>query len=172
VGLVGIDGIGTTTSTLLDDNLLIVNNTNTGTTNLFIKTTGGDGDFSSANVNSIVVGADLGPLDDLTIASGALVVTAFDQTNDLDLIAKSSASNVNSVRITVQDNAAAGVDGDLAGGLKLTTFATGTLTNNDANSAAILGAVSATGTALTLASGTQGFTASSITSLKTVHLVD
>lgn len=161
VGLVGIDGIGTTTSTLLDDNLFVVTNTNTGTTTLFIKTTGGDADFSQANVNSIVVGADLGPLDDLTLASGALVVTAFDQTNDLDLIAKNSASNVNSVRITVQDNAAAGVDGDLAGGLKLTTFATATLTNNDANSAAILGAVSATGTALTLASGTQGFTASS-----------
>ena len=162
VGLVSIDGIGTTTtSTTADDNLLVVSNANSGTTTLWIKTTGGDADFSQANVNSIVVGADMGPLDDLTLASGALLVTAADQTNDLDVIAKNSASNTNSVRITVQDNAAAGVDGDLAGGLKLTTFATATLTNSDSNSQALFGAVAATGTALTIAGGTQGFSASS-----------
>jgi hypothetical protein len=171
LSLVGVDGLGTaTTGTTADDNLLVVSNANSGTTTLWVQTSGGDADFSQANVNSIVLGTGMGPSDDLTIATNALIVTAADQANDLDIIAKNSGSATNTVRITVQDNATAGVDGDLAGGLKLTTFATATLTNNDANAQAGLGAVNASGTALTIAAGTQGFAESSTINLGTADL--
>lgn len=171
VSLVGIDGLGTaTTGTTADDNLLVVTNANSGTTTLWVKTTGGDADFSQANVNSIVLGAGMGTADDLTVATGALIVTAADQANDLDIIAKNSSGNSNSVRVTVQDNGTAGVDGDLTGGLKLTTFATATLTNNDANAQAGLGAVNAAGTALTIAAGTQGFAETSTINLGSASL--
>lgn len=171
VNLVGIDGLGTaTTGTTADDNLLVVTNANSGTTTLWVKTTGGDADFSQANVNSIVLGAGMGVSDDLTVASNALIVTAADQANDVDIIAKNSSGTTNTVRIAVQDNGAAGVDGDLTGGLTLTTFATATLTNNDANAQAALGPVNASGTALTIAAGTQGFAESSTINLGTAIL--
>ena len=161
VSLVAIDGLGTaTTGTTADDNVLTVVKGNGGTTDIFIKTTGGDADFSAAIVSSIIVGAALAAADDLTVASDALIVSAADQTSDIDIIAKNSAAANNNVLIAVKDNAAAGVTGHLTGGLKLTTFATATLTNNDTNGQATLGPVAANGTALTIAAGTQGFTAS------------
>jgi hypothetical protein len=171
VSLVSIDGLGTaTTGTTADDNVLTVIKGNSGTTNIWIKTTGGDADFSSAIVSSVIVGADLTANDELTVASNALVVTAADQTADLDIIAKNSSATDNHVQIAVQDNAAADVTGDLTGGIKLTTFATATLTNNDANGQAALGAVAANGTALTIATGTQGFAASGAINLNTGNL--
>ena len=172
VSLFAIDGLGTaTTGTTADDNVLTVIKGNSGTTNIWIKTTGGDADFSSAIVSSVIVGAALGATDDLTVASGALIVNAADQlVQDLDIIAKNSTAANNSVQIAVQDNAAAGVTGHLTGGLKLTTFATATLTNNDANGQATLGPVAASGTALTIASGTQGFTETSSINLNTANL--
>ncbi len=159
VSLVAIDGLGTaTTGTTADDNLLTVIKGNSGTTDIWIKTTGGDADFSAAIVSSVIVGAALTSTDDLTVASGALIVNAFDQTSDLDIIAKNSSATNNAVSIAVRDNAAASVVGNLAGGIKLTTFATATLTNNDANGQATLGPVTALGTNFTIAAGTQGFT--------------
>ena len=161
VSLVAIDGLGTaTTGTTADDNVLTVIKGNSGTTDIFIKTTGGDADFSAAIVSSIIVGAALAAADDLTVATDALIVNAADQTSDIDIIAKNSTATNNNVFIAVKDNAAAGVTGHLTGGLKLTTFATATLTNNDTNGQATLGPVAANGTALTIAAGTQGFTAS------------
>ena len=155
VGLVGIDGLGTaTTATTTDDNLFLVTNSNSGTTSLWIKSTGGDADFSQANVNSIVLGAGMGPSDDLTVKSGAVLVIAVDQSNDLDIIGKVAGS---SVSIEVQDNATSNVDGDISGGFKLTNFTSATLTNKDANAQAYVGSILAPNTALTIASGTQGF---------------
>lgn len=173
VSLVAIDGLGTaTTGTTADDNLLTVIKGNSGTTDIWIKTTGGDADFSSAIVSSIIVGAALTSTDDLTVASGALIVNAADQTSDLDIIAKNSSGSSNTVSIAVKDNAAASVVGNLAGGIKLTTFATATLTNNDANGQATLGPVTALGTNFTIAAGTQGFTqvANSAINLNTGNL--
>ena len=174
VSLVAIDGLGTsTTSTTADDNLLTVSNGNSGTTNIYIKTTGGDADFSSAIVSSIIVGADLSATDDFTVASNALIVTAADQTSDLAIIAKNGSAGDNAVQIAVKDNSASGVTGHLTGGLTLTSFATATLTNNDANGQANLGSVTALGTALTIAAGTQGFapaTSSSAINLNTANL--
>ena len=173
VSLVAIDGLGTaTTGTTADDNLLTVIKGNSGTTDIWIKTTGGDADFSSAIVSSIIVGAALTSTDDLTVASGALIVNAADQTSDLDIIAKNSSGSSNTVNIAVKDNAAANVVGNLAGGIKLTTFATATLTNNDANGQATLGPVTALGTNFTIAAGTQGFTqvANSAINLNTGNL--
>jgi hypothetical protein len=57
------------------------------------------------------------------VASNALIVNAYDQTSDLDIIAKNSSATDNTVRIAVKDNGAAGVTGNLGGGIKLTTFA-------------------------------------------------
>jgi hypothetical protein len=174
VSLVAIDGLGTaTTTTTADDNLLTVIKGNSGSTDIWIKTTGGDADFSSAIVSSIIVGAALQANDDLTVASGALIVNAADQlVQDLDIIAKNSTAANNTVQIAVKDNAAAGVTGHLTGGLNLTTFATATLTNNDVNAQATLGPVVTTlpGTALTIASGTQGFTETSSINLRTSNL--
>jgi hypothetical protein len=171
VSLVGIDGLGTaTTGTTADDNVLNVVKGNSGTTDIFIKTTGGDADFSSAIVSSVIVGAALTSSDDLTVASNALIVNAYDQTSDLDIIAKNSSATDNTVRIAVKDNGAAGVTGNLGGGIKLTTFATATLTNNDANGQATLGAIAANGTALTIATGTQGFAETGAINLNTGNL--
>lgn len=171
VSLVGIDGLGTaTTGTTADDNVLNVVKGNSGTTDIFIKTTGGDADFSSAIVSSVIVGASLTSSDDLTVASNALIVNAYDQTSDLDIIAKNSSATDNTVRIAVKDNGAAGVTGNLGGGIKLTTFATATLTNNDANGQATLGAIAANGTALTIATGTQGFAETGAINLNTGNL--
>ena len=161
VGLDDIDGLGTATTDTADDNLLTVANTSTGTVNILVTTTGGDADFSSANVANIELSANLGPNDDLTVTSNASVVSAFDQTNDLELKAKNPAATNNTVRISIKDDVATGVTGDLAGGITLTNFATATLTNNDASNSAGLGAVAASGTTLTIASGVQGFVASS-----------
>jgi hypothetical protein len=165
VSLVGIDGLGTaTTSDTTDDNLFEVSNANSGITTLWIKSTGGDADFSMANVNSIVVGAAMGPANDLTVKSGAVLVVAVDQTNDLDIISKLPGGSVD---IGIKDNATAGVSGDLTVGLKLTDFAKATLTNNDLNAQADIGPVFAPGTALTIASGTQGFVETSSIYLST-----
>ena len=161
VGLDDIDGLGTSTPTTADDNLLTVVNTSTGTVNILVTTTGGDADFSAANVANIELDANMGVNDDLTVATNTSIVSAFDQTNDLELKAKTPSDLNNTVRISIKDDLAAGVTGDLAGGLTLSNFATATLTNNDASTAAGLGAVSASGTTLTIASGVQGFTASS-----------
>ena len=161
VGLDDIDGLGTATTDTADDNLLTVVNTSSGTVNILVTTTGGDADFSSANVTNIELDANLGPNDDLTVTSNASVVSAFDQTNDLELKAKNPAALNNTVRISIKDDVATGVTGDLIGGMTLTNFATATLTNNDASTAAALGAVAASGTTLTIASGVQGFVASS-----------
>ena len=161
VGLDDIDGLGTATTDTADDNLLTVNNTSSGTVTILVTTTGGDADFSSANVTNIQLDANLGPNDDLTVTSNASVVSAFDQTNDLEIKAKNPAATNNTVRISIKDDVATGVTGDLAGGITLTNFATATLTNNDASNAAGLGAVAASGTTLTIASGVQGFVASS-----------
>ena len=172
VSLVGIDGLGTaTTGTTADDNLLYVSKANSGTATIWIKTTGGDADFSQAIVTSIVVAAALTSSDDLTVANGALVVVAADQSSDLSLIAKNSlTASTNSVQIAVQDNAISNVDGDLTGGLTLAYFGSATLTNNDANSQAVLGPVAASGTALTIAAGTQGFSETSTISLGSANL--
>lgn len=165
VSLVGIDGLGTaTTSDTTDDNLFEVSNANSGITTLWIKSTGGDADFSMANVNSIVVGAAMGPANDLTVKSGAVLVVAVDQTNDLDIISKLPGGDV---KIEIKDNATANVSGDLTGGLKLTDFTSATLTNKDSNAQAVIGPVFAPGTALTIASGTQGFVETSSIYLST-----
>jgi hypothetical protein len=161
VGLDDIDGLGTSTTDTADDNLLTVVNTSSGIVNILVTTTGGDADFSSASVSNIELAANLGPNDDLTVTSNASIVSAFDQTNDLELKAKNPAALNNTVRISIKDDLATGVTGDLAGGLTLSNFATATLTNNDASTAAGLGAVAASGTTLTIASGVQGFVASS-----------
>ena len=176
VGLAGIDGLGTsTTSDTTDDNLFIVSNANTGSTTLWIKSNGGDADFSRANVNSIVVGTAMASADDLTLANtGALVVVAVDQTSDLELIAKNAATKTtNSVNVAIKDNGAANVDGDLAFGLKLTSFGTATLTNNDINAASSIGAISATDTTVfNIASGTQGFTETSTIALASTGILN
>jgi hypothetical protein len=165
VGLDDIEGLGSSTIPTDDDNLLTVSNTSTGTVNLWIKHSGGDADFSAVSVSSIVLGTDLSITDDLTIASGTSIVSAADQTYDLALIAKNASNTNNSVSISVQDNSTANVTGDLTGGITLTSFKTATLTNNDTNAAAYVGAISASGTDLTIASGTQGFIESSTISL-------
>ena len=170
VGLDDIDGLGTATTDTADDNLLTVVNTSTGILNILVTTTGGDADFSSANVTNIELNANMGPNDDLTITSNASVVSAFDQSNDLELKAKNPAALNNTVRISIKDDLIAGVTGDLTGGLTLSNFATATLTNNDASTAAGLGAVAASGTALTIASGVQGFVESSSINLGTATL--
>ena len=162
VGLDDIDGLGTATPDTADDNLLtVVNTTTAGTVNIMVTTTGGDADFSAANVANIELNANLGVNDDLTVATNTLIVSAFDQSNDVELKAKTPLATNNTVRINIKDDLVTGVTGDLAGGLTLTNFATATLTNNDASTSAGLGAVAASGTTLTIASGVQGFTASS-----------
>jgi hypothetical protein len=165
VGLDDIEGLGSATITTADDNLLTVSNTSTGTVNLWIKHAGGDADFSAASVSSIILGTSLSITDDLTIASGTNIVSAADQTYDLSLIAKNASNTNNSVNISVQNNATSNVSGDLSGGITLTTFKTATLTNNDTDAAALLGAISASGTDFTIASGLQGFIESSTISL-------
>ena len=161
VGLNDIEGLGTSTSTTADDNLLTVVNTSTGTVDILVTTTGGDADFSSANVSNVQLSANMGVDDDLTVATNTSIVVAIDQSNDLELKAKTSSATNNTVRVSIKDDLATGVTGDLTGGMTLTNFATATLTNNDASTAAGLGAVSASGTTLTIASGVQGFVASS-----------
>lgn len=162
VGLDDIDGLGTSTGTTADDNLLtVVNTTTAGTVDILVTTNGGLADFSAANVSNIQLDTSLATADVLTVASNASVVSATDQANDLELQAKNTSATTNTVRISIKDNNAALVSGDLTGGLKLNDFATATLTNNDTNSSAGLGAVSASGTTLTIASGVQGFVASS-----------
>ena len=161
VGLNDIEGLGTSTSTTADDNLLTVVNTSTGTVDILVTTTGGDADFSSANVTNVQLSASMGVDDDLTVATNTSIVVAIDQSNDLELKAKTSSATNNTVRVSIKDDLASGVTGDLTGGMTLTNFATATLTNNDASTAAGLGAVSASGTTLTIASGVQGFVASS-----------
>lgn len=161
VGLDDIEGLGTATTDTADDNLLTVANTSSGIVNILVTTTGGDADFFSASVTNIELDANLGPNDDLTVTSNASVVSAFDQSNDLEIKAKNSASLTNTVRISIKDDLVSGVTGDLTGGLTLTNFATATLTNNDASNYAGLGAVAASGTTLTIASGVQGFVESS-----------
>ena len=168
VGLDDIDGLGTATTDTADDNLLtVVNTTTAGTVSILVTTTGGDADFSAANVANVELGANLGANDDLTVATNTLIVSAFDQTNDLDLRAKTPAATDNTVRITIKDNVAANVTGDLLGGLSLTNFATAILTNSDATTTADFGVVTASGTTLTLATGVQGFRATSSINLGT-----
>jgi hypothetical protein len=161
VGLNDIEGLGTSTSTTADDNLLTVVNTSTGTVDILVTTTGGDADFSSANVSNVQLSASMGADDDLTVATNTSIVVAIDQSNDLELKAKNPSDNTNTVRVSIKDDLISGVTGELTGGLTLTSFATATLTNNDASTAAPLGAVSASGTTLTIASGVQGFEANS-----------
>ena len=165
VGLDDVDGLGSSTIATDDDNLLTVSNTSTGTVNLWIKNSGGDADFSAASVSSIVLGTDLSITDDLTIASGTSIVSAADQTYDLALIAKNASNTNNTVSISVQNNATSNVSGDLSGGITLTSFKSATLTNNDTDAAAYVGAISASGTDFTIASGTQGFIESSTIAL-------
>jgi hypothetical protein len=165
VGLDDVDGLGSSTIATDDDNLLTVSNTSTGTVNLWIKNSGGDADFSAASVSSIVLGTDLSITDDLTIASGTSIVSAADQTYDLALIAKNASNTNNTVSISVQNNATSNVSGDLSGGITLTSFKSATLTNNDTDAAAYVGAISASGTDFTIASGTQGFVESSTIAL-------
>ncbi len=165
VGLDDVDGLGSSTIATDDDNLLTVSNTSTGTVNLWIKNSGGDADFSAASVSSIVLGTDLSITDDLTIASGTSIVSAADQTYDLALIAKNASNTNNAVSISVQNNATSNVSGDLSGGITLTSFKSATLTNNDTDAAAYVGAISASGTDFTIASGTQGFVESSTIAL-------
>ena len=169
VGLDDIDGLGTATGTTADDNLFtVVNTTTAGTVDILVTTSGGLADFSAAAVNNIQLDTTLATGDILTVASNASIVSATDQsTYDLDLQAKDTSSSSNTVRISIKDNGAANVTGDLAGGLKLSNFATATLTNNDTNYFAAIGAVLATGTTLTIASGVQGFQASSSINLGT-----
>ncbi len=165
VGLDDVDGLGSATTTIADDNLLTVANTSTGTVTLWVKNSGGDADFSAASVSSILLAADLGISDDLTIASGTNIVSAVDQSYDLSLTAKNASNTNNSVNISVQNNSASNVTGDLSGGITLTSFSTATLTNNDTDAAAYVGAISASGTDFTIASGTQGFIESSTIAL-------
>ena len=167
VGLDDVDGLGSSTTAIDDDNLLTVANTSTGTVTLWVKSSGGDADFSAASVSSILLAADLGISDDLTIASGTSIVSAVDQTYDLSLTAKNASNTNNSVSISVQNNSASNVTGDLSGGITLTSFNTATLTNNDTDATAYVGAISASGTEFTIASGTQGFIESSTISLGT-----
>lgn len=170
VGLDDVDGLGTSTASVLDDNLLTVYNTSTGVVTLKVTTTHGRADFSAANVNSIELAADLDTTDDITVASGANVVSSFDQPNDLDLYAKNSATPGNTVNVFMKDNASAGVTGDLAGGVTFHYFATATITNSDTGSAAVLGPVSSVGgtvLSLTLASGPQGMSESGAINLGT-----
>ena len=162
VGLDDIDGLGTSTGTTADDNLFtVVNTTTAGTVDISIATSGGLADFSAAAVSNIQLDTALATGDILTVASNASVVSAIDQTNDLDIQAKDTSSSSNTVRISIKDNGAAEVTGDLTLGLKLSNFATATLTNNDTNYYAGIGPVLASGTTLTIASGVQGFVASS-----------
>ena len=161
VGLDDVDGLGSSTTTIADDNLLTIANTSTGTVTLWVKNSGGDADFSAASVSSILLAADMGISDDLTIASATSIVIAVDQTYDLSLTAKNASNTNNSVSISVQNNSASGVSGDLSGGITLTSFKTATLTNNDTDAAAYVGAISASGTDFTIASGTSGFIESS-----------
>ncbi len=172
VSLVNIGALGTaTTGTTDDDDLLYVSKGNTGSTaTIWVKTAGGSADFSQAVVSSIVLGDDLSSDDELTLATDSVIVTAVDQPSDLDLIAKNTGSATNAVQVTVRDNAGAGVDGDLTGGLTLTSFATATLTNADANAQAGLGPVYALDTALSIAAGTQGFSATDFINLDTANL--
>ena len=161
VGLDDVDGLGSSTTTIADDNLLTIANTSTGTVTLWVKSSGGDADFSAASVSSILLAADMGISDDLTIASATSIVSAVDQTYDLSLTAKNASNTNNSVSISVQNNSASNVSGDLSGGITLTSFNSATLTNNDTDAAAYVGAISASGTEFTIASGTQGFIESS-----------
>lgn len=165
VGLDDVDGLGSSTTTDADDNLLTVANTSTGTITLWVKSSGGDADFSAASVSSILLAANLGISDDLTIASGTSIVSAADQTYDLSLTAKNASNTNNSVSISVQNNSVSNVTGDLSGGITLTSFNTATLTNNDTDATAYVGAISASGTAFTIATGTQGFIETSTISL-------
>ena len=168
VGLDDIDGLGTSTGTTADDNLFtVVNTTTAGTVDISIATSGGLADFSAAAVSNIQLDTALATGDILTVASNASVVSAIDQTNDLDIQAKDTSSSSNTVRISIKDNGAAEVTGDLTLGLKLSNFATATLTNNDTNYFAGIGPVLASGTTLTIASGVQGFVASSSINLGT-----
>ena len=162
VGLDDIDGLGTSTADTADDNLFtVVNTTTSGVVDILVTTNGGLADFSAANVNNIQLDTSLATGDILTVVSNASVVSAADQANDLELQAKNVSSTTNTVRISVKDNNAALVTGDLTGGLKLNNFATATLTNNDTNYFVDLGPVLASGTTLTIASGVQGFVANS-----------
>ena len=161
VGLDDIDGLGTATTDTADDNLLTVINTTTGgaVVNLIVTTIGGDADFSAANVANIELAAAMGVNDDLTVATNALIVVALDQPNDLSVAPKTPSSGSNALRISIKDDLAAGITGNLNGGISLSNFATLTLTNNDATTQATLGNVSASGTTMTIATGVQGFTA-------------
>ena len=161
VGLDDVDGLGSSSIDIADDNLLTIANTSTGTVTLWVKSSGGDADFSAASVSSILLAADMGISDDLTIASATSIVSAVDQTYDLSLTAKNASNTNNSVSISVQNNSASNVSGDLSGGITLTSFNSATLTNNDTDAAAYVGAISASGTEFTIASGTQGFIESS-----------
>lgn len=158
VGLDDIDGLGTATNDPADDNLLTVINgiSNSATVNLLVTTTGGDADFSAANVTNIQLNANLTANDEITIASNASIVSAYDQTNPLTLYAKNPA-DINTVRISIKDDLSSEVTGDLIGGIALSNFKTATLTNNDTTKFAILGNVAASGTDFTIASGVQGF---------------
>lgn len=160
VGLDDIDGLGTATTDTADDNLLtVVNNMTAGSVNLIVTTSGGDADFSAANVANIELATNIGANDDLTVATNTLLVIAENQTNDLSILPKTPSSNTNALRITIKDDLATGITGDLTGGITLSNFAFLTLTNNDATTQGILGNVSAPGTTMTIASGVQGFTA-------------
>lgn len=166
VGLDDINGLGSATASLLDDNLLTVQNTSTGAVTLKVTSATGHADFSAANVTRIEVGAALDTPDDLTVASGASIVISVDQPNDLDVYAKNSAPSGggNSVSISIKDNSSAGVSGDLAGGITFHNFSTATVTNNDTGNAASLGPVASVGgtvLSLTLASGPQGISETS-----------
>lgn len=170
VGLDDVDGLGTSTASELDDNLLTVSNTSTGVVILKVTTTTGRADFSAANVSNIELAAALDTADDITVASGANIVSSFDQPNDLDVYAKNAATPGNTVNIFMKDNASAAVSGDLAGGVTFHYFATATITNSDTGSAAVLGPVSSVGgtvLSLTLASGPQGMSESGAINLGT-----
>lgn len=161
VGLDDIDGLGNATNNdTSDDNVLtVVKSMSAGTVNLVVTTSGGDADFSAADVANIELATDLGVNDDLTVASNALIVVAQNQSYDLSILPKTPSSPTNALRISIKDDLAAGITGNLNGGISLSNFAYLTLTNNDATTQAILGNVAASGTTMTIASGVQGFTA-------------
>jgi len=150
-----VDGLGSTTAATTDDNLVTITDTSTGTSTLSFTAAGGDVDTSSAQVDVVNVGADLGANDDITVASGTTVTVSVDQaTADLSIVAKVPTATDNSVNITAANDLA---DADDLNGITLSNFATATVTAADATTAASLGAVTAAGTNMTIEGGARGF---------------
>ncbi|WP_192877888.1 calcium-binding protein [Limnohabitans sp. Rim28] len=88
----------------------ITNSTTGATTTLTLDTLGADADLSAATVNSIVVGAT-GTSRTLTLATGASVVLAADQTTAFAVAGKASGATIN--LSTADDTAASGATIDL-----------------------------------------------------------